>query len=76
MFFAESRAVEITTERISDYIHSRQKDGAANASINRELAALKRMFRLGERAGKVAPFLATEKNAADGTISFWTPNAP
>ncbi len=53
-FFAESRAVEITTERISDYIHSRQKDGAANASINRELAALKRMFRLGERAGRVA----------------------
>jgi len=27
---------------------------AANATINRELAALKRMLRLGEKAGKIA----------------------
>lgn len=33
---------------------ARQAAEAANATINRELAALKRMFRLGEIAGKIA----------------------
>jgi site-specific recombinase XerD len=29
---------------VAHYIDARQQDGAANATINRELAALKRMF--------------------------------
>ena len=44
----------MTTDRITGYVAARQAEGAANATINRELAALKRMFRLGEIAGKVA----------------------
>jgi len=45
-FFGLDRAIEITTGRIKAYIASRQKEGAANASINRELSALRRMFTL------------------------------
>ncbi|MBF0328393.1 MAG: site-specific integrase [Nitrospirae bacterium] len=37
---------EITTNNINKYIDNRQKNGA-NATINRELAALKRMFSIG-----------------------------
>ena len=35
------------TDRITGYIQERQKNGVANATINRELAALKRMLNLG-----------------------------
>ena len=35
------------------YIESRQQQGAQNATINRELAALKRMFNLGREHRKV-----------------------
>lgn len=52
--FAETPALDLTTDRITAYIAARQTTGAANATINRELAALKRMLRLGEQAGKVA----------------------
>ena len=46
-FFRKMRATSITTERIKAYIVKRQQQEAANGTINRELACLKRMFRLG-----------------------------
>jgi len=46
-FFGGMRVPEITTDRVKTYIDKRMKEGLSNASINRELAALKRMFRLG-----------------------------
>ena len=53
-FFGLSRRVrDIAADRITAYIAARRKEDAANATINRELAALKLMLRLGERAGKV-----------------------
>jgi len=41
------RASAITTDKITAYIAKRRDEGAANATINRELGCLKRMFRLG-----------------------------
>ena len=46
-FFRKMRATVITTERIKAYIVKRQQQGAANGTINRELACPKRMLRLG-----------------------------
>lgn len=51
-FFGGLRAVDITTDRIRDYTVERLQEGASNASINRELGALKRMFNL---AGEMTP---------------------
>ncbi len=48
-FFGGLRAVDITTDHIYAYGVRRQEQGASNASINRELAALKRMFNLAAR---------------------------
>ena len=45
--------MDITGDRVASYIAYRQDEKAAAATINRELAALKRAFRLGEKVGKV-----------------------
>jgi len=47
--FEGMRAVDITTPQITRHIERRQVEQAANASINRELSALKRMLNLGAR---------------------------
>jgi integrase len=44
--FGRFRACRITSKHILDYIALRRSEGLANGTINRELAALKRMFRL------------------------------
>lgn len=49
-FFADMQLFDITSDSVKDYILGRQEDGAANATVNRELAALKRMLNLGHRA--------------------------
>jgi len=45
-FFVGVRAIDISTDRIRVYILERQEEGAENGTINRGLAALKRMFSL------------------------------
>src|SRR5215469_9516244 len=71
-FFARALALEITTDRILRYVLNRQEEGAAAATINRELAALRRMFILGERSEKVVrrPHIALlkEHNARKGFL--------
>jgi integrase len=53
-FLGDAFALDITSDRISKYVTWRQKEHAAPATINRELAALRRAFRLAAKAGKVA----------------------
>jgi integrase len=48
-FFEGARVTHITSSAIQKYIEKRIEQMAANASINRELAALKRMLNLGAR---------------------------
>ena len=48
-FFENMRVTDITTSRINAYVDKRLTEGAANGTINRELAALKRMLKLGAR---------------------------
>ena len=52
-FFRTKRIVGIGAPEITQYVASRQKEGAANASINRELALLSKMLRLAAENGKL-----------------------
>jgi integrase len=45
--FEGMRAMDITTANVKAYIEKRMEEGLTNGTINRELAALKRMFNLG-----------------------------
>jgi integrase len=53
-FFGNARVSTIKSDRIAAYRSQRLAEGAAPASVNRELAALRRMLTLGYRAEKVA----------------------
>lgn len=69
-FFGGRRMAAITTADVTRYTAKRQGEGAANASVNRELAILKRAFRLAERGGTLlhrpyVPMLA-EDNVRQG----------
>jgi integrase len=48
-FFGHLKSPGITTDKIKIYINKRKKEDASNATINRELSAIKRMLRLGSQ---------------------------
>ncbi len=54
-----ARIASITPERIAEFKAQRTAAGAANGTVNRSLAALRRMFKLAQQAGKLqtAPFI-------------------
>lgn len=45
-FFGSDRAIEVTASRVRAYMGKRQQEGAANATINREVEGLQRTFSL------------------------------
>lgn len=49
--FGGTKAIDITTTSVERYKTLRLKDKSAPATVNPELASLKRMFRLGLRQG-------------------------
>ncbi len=57
--FGRERAVDITTPRIRAYTQARLEEGAAPATVNRDLSALGRMFSLAIQAARLStrPYL-------------------
>lgn len=53
-FFGLYKARDISSDRVVAYVAQRQEQGAKPATINRELAALRRAFNLAYDAGRVA----------------------
>ena len=69
-FFTGMRLASITTDLVLRYRVTRKEEGAAPATINREVGVLKRAFRLAHRAGNVTtiPYLpmVAEQNTRQG----------
>jgi hypothetical protein len=70
--FSGERAVNITADKAKIYADHRKETGAANATINRELAALRRMFNLAIANGRLSagPKIVSldENNARTGFL--------
>lgn len=65
-FFEGFRAVDITTDRLREFIRKQQEGGAANGTINRALALLRRMFKLAVQDSKLrdCPYFPMLKEAS------------
>jgi integrase len=67
-FFGSLNAAAVSDDRVRQYVTERKAEGAANASINRELAILRRGYLLNQRAVTVRPVIKElkEDNARQG----------
>jgi integrase len=69
-YFGDYKAHNVGTDRVKAYVAQRLEKGAANATINRELAALKRMYNLGLQSETIhrKPYIPMlkENNARKG----------
>ena len=69
-FFGNDRALEVTPTRVNQYMELRQRERAANATINREVDGLQRAFTLAREQETLAavPYFKSlpENNARQG----------
>lgn len=74
------RVTEITTASIKEYIEKKMEEGKSNATINRDLSALKRMFHLAKRSKMVndIPYILIpkESNVRKGFFDYEESLAP
>lgn len=76
-FFADYRAMDVSSVLVARYVDQRLQEGAMPATVNRELAALKRMFRLGYYATPRMVLLLPafphlqENNVRKGFLEDW-----
>lgn len=75
-FFEACRARDITTEQICRYQTTRLAEGASPATVNRETAALGRMFKLGVRLGHLSasPLLPERLKESAPRQGFFEPH--
>jgi len=73
-FFAGYRANAITTDAVHKFVSHLQDKGKANGTINRSLTALKRMFKLQMKDGKLYTMpnieMLKEADARDGFVTI------
>src|SRR5262249_5561127 len=67
-FFSGKRAHDITSADIQAFIAQRKKQGANNAEVNRELAALKRAFNLAIQTERIAKKPAHIPHLAENNV--------
>src|SRR5262249_53705711 len=70
--FGDDRALDVTADRIAQYAEARLAEGKRPATVNRELAALRRMFSLAIKCGMLRHHphiqLLAEENAREGFL--------
>jgi hypothetical protein len=72
--FQHQLTASLTTDDITRYVRQRQTEGAVSATVSRELATLRRMFKLAQRCTppkvRVAPYVALlkENNVRKGFL--------
>ncbi len=70
--FGQLPAAGVSSDKIAEYIVARQKQGAKNATINRETSCLQRLYTLAVQAGKLTRsphiFHLAERNVRQGFL--------
>ena len=65
-FFANMPVIAITTDVLREFVSKRMKEGVSGPTCNRNLALLRRMFKLAQREGKIqnVPYFPMQKESA------------